>query len=99
MRRFDVVVVGGGPSGEEAARRVPGAAEAVTRGLDVPAVLRGRDEIIAGFDDAVPLRFLQDRGVVVFAAAAGSPVSGASSSATTSSRRGAPSCWPADRCR
>jgi pyruvate/2-oxoglutarate dehydrogenase complex dihydrolipoamide dehydrogenase (E3) component len=48
------------------ARRVPGAAEAVSGGLDVPAVLRGRDEIVAGFDDAMPLRFLQDRGVVLF---------------------------------
>ena len=48
------------------ARRVPGAAEAATGSLDVSAALRGRDEIIDRFDDAVPLRILQDQGVVLF---------------------------------
>src|SRR5215217_300637 len=109
MRTFDVVVIGGGPAGEEIAgrlgghglevavvedrliggecaywacmpskallrpyealaeaRRVPGAAEAVNGGIDVPAVLRGRDDTINRFDDSTSLKFLQDRGVVLF---------------------------------
>jgi hypothetical protein len=44
------------------ARRVPG----VNGRLDVPAVLRGRNEIITDFDDATPFGFLQDRGVALF---------------------------------
>jgi choline dehydrogenase-like flavoprotein len=95
MPIFDVVVVGGGRSGEEAsgrltdhglsvalvedrlvggecvhwacmpskallrrhealaeARRIPGAREAVNGRLDVPAVLRRRDEIIGAPDDS-----------------------------------------------
>ncbi|HTE63523.1 MAG TPA: NAD(P)/FAD-dependent oxidoreductase [Solirubrobacteraceae bacterium] len=106
MRTFDVVVIGGGPAGEEVsarvaghglsvalvedrlvggecaywaclpskgllrpyealaeARRVPGAAEAVSGGLDVPAVLRRRDEIINDFDDAGPRGWVESRGV------------------------------------
>jgi hypothetical protein len=120
MRSFDVVVVGGGPAGEEVAerlggaglsvaivedrlvggecaywacmpskallrpyealteaRRVPGAAEAVTTGLDVAAVLRGRDEIIDRFDDAVPLGPCGSAASSSSAAADGWPASGA----------------------
>src|SRR3954451_15266582 len=59
MRTFDVVVVGGGPAGEEAAGRLAG------HGLDVSAVLAGRDEVIAHFDDATPAGWLEGRGVVL----------------------------------
>jgi pyruvate/2-oxoglutarate dehydrogenase complex dihydrolipoamide dehydrogenase (E3) component len=47
----------------EEARRVPGAAEAVTGALDVEAALRRRDEVIHGLDDSGQLPWLQDRGV------------------------------------
>src|SRR3954454_21111030 len=47
------------------ALRVPGAAQAVTGGLDVPAVLRRRDEIIHDLDDSVQLPWLEDRGVTL----------------------------------
>jgi pyruvate/2-oxoglutarate dehydrogenase complex dihydrolipoamide dehydrogenase (E3) component len=43
--------------------RVPGAAEAVTGDLDVDAVLRRRDQIIAGLDDAGQLPWLEQRGI------------------------------------
>ncbi len=43
--------------------RVPGAADAVTGTLDVPAVLRRRDQIIAGLDDAGQLPWLEQRGI------------------------------------
>jgi dihydrolipoamide dehydrogenase len=108
MRSFDVVVIGGGPAGEEAAvrladrglhvaavedrgiggecaywaclpskallrpyealaeaRRIPGAAEAITGALDVPAVLRRRDAVINHFDDAGPRSTLERGGVVI----------------------------------
>jgi pyruvate/2-oxoglutarate dehydrogenase complex dihydrolipoamide dehydrogenase (E3) component len=45
------------------ARRVEGAAEAVTGGLDVQAVLDRRDEIIHGLDDAGMLPWLEDQGI------------------------------------
>jgi dihydrolipoamide dehydrogenase len=45
------------------AHRVPGAAEAITGELDVPAVLRRRDEIIHHLDDASQLPWLSDRGI------------------------------------
>jgi pyruvate/2-oxoglutarate dehydrogenase complex dihydrolipoamide dehydrogenase (E3) component len=45
--------------------RIPGAAEAVTGDLDVPAVLARRDEIIHDLDDAVQLPWLEDRGIVL----------------------------------
>ena len=45
------------------ARRVPGAAEAVTADVDVEAVLRRRDEIIHDLDDAEQVPWLEDRGV------------------------------------
>lgn len=44
-------------------RRVPGVAEAVTGALDVEAVLRRRDEVIAHLDDADHLPWLRERGV------------------------------------
>jgi pyruvate/2-oxoglutarate dehydrogenase complex dihydrolipoamide dehydrogenase (E3) component len=46
-------------------KRVPGAAEAVTRELDVPAVLARRDEIIHGLDDSAQLPWLEDRGIAL----------------------------------
>src|SRR3954463_9853614 len=47
------------------ARRIPGAAEAVTGELDVGAVLRRRDEVIHDRDDTVQLPWLEKRGVTV----------------------------------
>jgi dihydrolipoamide dehydrogenase len=47
------------------ARRIPGAAEAVTGELDVGAVLRRRDEVIHGLDDTGMLPWLETRGVTV----------------------------------
>src|SRR5262249_6649138 len=45
------------------ARRVPGAAQAVTGDLDVDAVLARRDQIIGGLDDAGQVPWLESRGV------------------------------------
>jgi pyruvate/2-oxoglutarate dehydrogenase complex dihydrolipoamide dehydrogenase (E3) component len=45
------------------ARRVPGAAEAVTGELDVAAVLARRDEVIHDLDDSSQLPWLQDKGI------------------------------------
>jgi pyruvate/2-oxoglutarate dehydrogenase complex dihydrolipoamide dehydrogenase (E3) component len=45
------------------ARRIPGAAQALTGELDVPAVLARRDEIIHDLDDSVQLPWLEDRGI------------------------------------
>jgi dihydrolipoamide dehydrogenase len=47
------------------ARRVPGAAQAVTGGLDVPAVLARRDQIVNGLDDSQQLPWLESRGVTL----------------------------------
>jgi pyruvate/2-oxoglutarate dehydrogenase complex dihydrolipoamide dehydrogenase (E3) component len=47
------------------ARRIPGAAEAITGDLDAPAVLRRRDEIIHDLDDSVQLPWLEQRGIVL----------------------------------
>ncbi|OKI49273.1 dihydrolipoyl dehydrogenase family protein [Micromonospora sp. CB01531] len=47
------------------ARRVPGVAEAVTGRLDRDAVLRRRDELIGGLDDAGQLPWLTDRGITL----------------------------------
>ncbi|MEO8686739.1 MAG: NAD(P)/FAD-dependent oxidoreductase [Solirubrobacteraceae bacterium] len=47
-------------------RRIPGAAEAVTRELDVQAVLDRRDEIIHDLDDSSMLPWLEDRGIKLF---------------------------------
>jgi pyruvate/2-oxoglutarate dehydrogenase complex dihydrolipoamide dehydrogenase (E3) component len=45
------------------ARRIPGVREAVTGGLDTPAVLRRRDEIVHDLDDSGMEPWLADRGV------------------------------------
>ena len=47
------------------ARRVPGAAEAVTGELDVGAALRRRDEVIHDLDDRSQLPWLEDRGIAL----------------------------------
>jgi len=48
------------------AHRVPGAHEAVTRPLDVRAVLARRDEVISDLDDSGQLPWLEDRGIELF---------------------------------
>ncbi|TML05598.1 MAG: NAD(P)/FAD-dependent oxidoreductase [Actinobacteria bacterium] len=53
------------PDVVDEARRIPGAAEAVSGELDVPAVLRRRDEVIHDLDDTSMLPWLSDRGVEV----------------------------------
>jgi dihydrolipoamide dehydrogenase len=47
------------------ARRVPGAAQAVTGALDAAAVLARRDEVIHQLDDASQMPWLEDRGIVL----------------------------------
>ena len=47
------------------ARRVPGAAQAVTGELDAGAALRRRDKVIHDLDDASQLPWLEDRGVTL----------------------------------
>jgi pyruvate/2-oxoglutarate dehydrogenase complex dihydrolipoamide dehydrogenase (E3) component len=47
------------------ARRIPGAAEAVTGALDVEAVLRRRDEVIHDLDDSVQMPWLEERGIAL----------------------------------
>ncbi len=47
------------------ARRVPGAAQAITGELDVAAVLARRDEIIGGLDDSGQVPWLESRGVTL----------------------------------
>src|SRR5258708_6981971 len=47
------------------ARRVPGAAEAISGELDVGAVLRRRDEVIHHLDDSGMLPWLEQRNVTV----------------------------------
>ncbi len=48
------------------ARRVPGAAEAITGGLDVRAALTRRDEVVHGLDDSAQLPWLADREIPLF---------------------------------
>ena len=47
------------------ARRVPGAAQAITGELDVQAVLARRDELIGGLDDSGQVPWLESRGVTL----------------------------------
>ena len=47
------------------ARRVPGAAQALTGTLDVAAVLARRDQLIGGLDDAGQVPWLESRGVTL----------------------------------
>src|SRR5262249_47968928 len=47
------------------ARRVPGAAQAVTGELDVDAVLARRDQIIGRLDDSGQVPWLEDHGVTL----------------------------------
>jgi pyruvate/2-oxoglutarate dehydrogenase complex dihydrolipoamide dehydrogenase (E3) component len=47
------------------ARRVPGAAQAVTGGLDVGAVLARRDQLTGGLDDSGQVPWLEGRGVTL----------------------------------
>jgi pyruvate/2-oxoglutarate dehydrogenase complex dihydrolipoamide dehydrogenase (E3) component len=49
----------------EEARRVPGAAQAVTGELDVAAVLDRRDAIVGKLDDAGQLPWLESRGIAL----------------------------------
>lgn len=49
----------------EEARRLPGAAEAVTGELDAAAVLARRDEVIHDRDDSAQLPWLRDRGIAL----------------------------------
>src|SRR5689334_5497928 len=46
-----------------AARHAPGAREAITGQLDVPAALAWRDFMVSGYDDAGALPWLVDRGI------------------------------------
>jgi pyruvate/2-oxoglutarate dehydrogenase complex dihydrolipoamide dehydrogenase (E3) component len=48
------------------ARRVPGASQAVTGGLDPQAVLDRRDEVIHDLDDSGQLPWLEERGIDLF---------------------------------
>jgi pyruvate/2-oxoglutarate dehydrogenase complex dihydrolipoamide dehydrogenase (E3) component len=48
------------------ARRVEGAAQAVSGELDVSAVLERRDQIIHGLDDSAQLPWVRDRGIALF---------------------------------
>jgi pyruvate/2-oxoglutarate dehydrogenase complex dihydrolipoamide dehydrogenase (E3) component len=47
------------------ARRIPGVREAVTGGLDTPAVLKRRDEIVHDLDDSSMEPWLDSRGVAI----------------------------------
>src|SRR6476661_8292740 len=47
------------------ARRIPGAAEAVSGGVDVDAAFARRDEIVHDLDDSVQLPWVEDRGIAL----------------------------------
>ena len=85
-------------------RRIPGAAEAVTGELDVPALLARRDEIIHDLDDSAQLPWLEDKGIALLRGRGrltGERARRRSSSTTAarrSSRRARRSSSPAARC-
>ena len=56
----------GPPEAVAAARRIPGAAAAVTGDLDVPAVFERRDEWTSGLDDAAQVSWVESIGVELF---------------------------------
>jgi pyruvate/2-oxoglutarate dehydrogenase complex dihydrolipoamide dehydrogenase (E3) component len=47
------------------ARRVPGAAEAITGSLDVSSALRRRDEVVHELDDSAQMPWVEDRGITL----------------------------------
>jgi dihydrolipoamide dehydrogenase len=47
-------------------RRVPGASQAVSGGVDAGAALERRDEVIHGLDDSSQVPWLDDRGIELF---------------------------------
>ena len=49
-----------------AARRVPGAAEAISGTLDVAAVLKRRNEIVGDYDDGGQVEWLESVGIALF---------------------------------
>ncbi len=49
----------------QAAREAPGAAEAICRGLDVPAMLGWRDFMVADYEDAAKADWLRSKGITV----------------------------------
>jgi pyruvate/2-oxoglutarate dehydrogenase complex dihydrolipoamide dehydrogenase (E3) component len=55
----------------EEARRIPGAAQAITGRLDAQAVLDRRDEIIHDLDDAAQLPWLEDRNIALLRGSGG----------------------------
>src|SRR4051795_11951961 len=46
-------------------RRIPGAAEAVTGELDVPAALKRRNEVVHDLDDSTTVPWLEQRGITL----------------------------------
>ena len=54
----------------QAAREAPGAAEAICRGLDVPAMLGWRDFMVADYEDAAKADWLESKGITVLRGAA-----------------------------
>jgi pyruvate/2-oxoglutarate dehydrogenase complex dihydrolipoamide dehydrogenase (E3) component len=54
----------------QAARDAPGAAEAICRGLDVPAMLGWRDFMVSGYDDAAKVGWLESKGITFLRGAA-----------------------------
>src|ERR1700682_4702324 len=51
------------PQAPAEASRVPGAAQAITGGLDAAAVLARRDEVVSNLDDSDHLPWLEERGI------------------------------------